>query len=163
LLAYSSVENIGIVLLGLGLALLGRSAGRPGWGLLGLAACVLHVWSHALFKPLLFFAAGSAIHAAGTRVLDGMGGLLRALPRTGLAFAVGGLAVCALPPLAGFVSEFVLYVALFSAWADPAGTTLPGIVIPALALAGGVALVAFAKAFGMAFLGTPRRDVVASG
>jgi hydrogenase-4 component B len=160
LLAYSSIENIGIIFLGLGMALLGAShAAPPDWAILGLAACVLHVWNHSLFKPLLFFAAGAVLHATGQRSMDAMGGLLRRMPRTGLAFAVGSLSVSGLPPLNGFASEWLLYVALFTAFSDSThGTLLPGLAIPALALVGGLALASFVKAFGIVFLGAGRRS-----
>jgi hypothetical protein len=105
LLAYHSIENIGIIVMGLGLALIGRSLGRTDWIILGMCGCLLHVWNHALFKALLFLSAGSVIHATHTREIDHLGGLARAMPQTALCFLVGAVAICGLPPLNGFVSE----------------------------------------------------------
>src|SRR5439155_789669 len=107
LLAYHSVENIGIIMMGLGLAMLGRSLGRPDWILLGMAGCLLHVWNHALFKSLLFFSAGSVVHALRSREIDHMGGLAKTMPRTAALFLIGAVAICGLPPLNGFVSELL--------------------------------------------------------
>ncbi|HMC88640.1 MAG TPA: proton-conducting transporter membrane subunit, partial [Gemmataceae bacterium] len=113
LLAYHSVENIGIILMGLGLALLGRALGRADWVILGLSGALLHVWNHALFKALLFLSAGSVIHAVHTRAIDHLGGLAKSMPWTALSFLVGAVAICGLPPLNGFVSEFLIYLGLF--------------------------------------------------
>ena len=113
LLAYHSIENIGIIVMGLGLALIGRSLGRADWVVLGLGGGLLHVWNHALFKALLFLSAGSVIHAAHTREIDHLGGLAKAMPWTSLCFLVGAVAICGLPPLNGFVSEFLIYLGLF--------------------------------------------------
>src|SRR5207244_1963380 len=99
LLAYHSVENIGIIVMGVGLGLAGRALGQESWVLLGFAGGLLHVVNHALFKSLLFFGAGAVLHATGTREMDRLGGLLRAMPRTGLWFLVGAVAICGLPPL----------------------------------------------------------------
>lgn len=161
LLAYHSIENIGIILMGLGLGLLGRSLGHPVLALLGFGAALFHVWNHAAFKGLLFLAAGSAIHAAGTRALDRLGGLARRMPWTSAAFLMGAWAICGLPPLNGFVSEWLLYLGSFRAlglsrW--PWSVAL----LSALALIGALALACFAKAFGMVFLGEPRSDAAAS-
>ena len=124
LLAYHSVENIGIICMGIGLALLGRALGRPDLVVLGLAGGLLHVWNHGLFKGLLFLAAGSVIHATGTREIDRLGGLLKTMPRTGLAFLLGATAISGLPPLNGFISELLIYVGLFRATDRGLGTTL---------------------------------------
>ncbi len=157
LLAYSSIENIGIVYVGVGTALLGVAEGQPAWALLGLAGAIFHVWNHSIFKALLFLSAGSVVHASGTREMDRMGGLLPALPRTGLAFGVGAAAVSGLPPLNGFVSEWLIYVALFSIWThgQPA-FALVGLAIPVLATTGALATASFVKVFGTVFLGSPR-------
>lgn len=156
LLAYSSIENVGIITIGLGLALVGRATGQRAWGALGLGGAVLHAWNHCLFKPLLFFGAGSVLHGAGTRQIDQLGGLSRRMPRTSVLFLVGSLAICALPPLNGFVSELLIYVGLFRAVnADPGAPWLAA-AAPLLALVGALAAVAFAKLFGVVFLGEPR-------
>jgi hydrogenase-4 component B len=158
LLAYHSVENIGIILMGLGLAVTGRSSHRPELILLGIAAALFHTWNHGLFKALLFLSAGSLIHATGTRSIDRLGGLARAMPRTALAFLVGAVAICGLPPLNGFVSEYLLYVGFFETVAVAGDDTwLAGALgAPALALIGALALACFAKAFGAVFLGAAR-------
>ena len=95
-------------MLGIGLALLGRSQGRAEWIILGLSGALLHVWNHALFKGLLFLTAGSIIHGVETREVDQLGGLAKRMPRTSICFVIGALAVCGLPALNGFVSEFLI-------------------------------------------------------
>jgi hydrogenase-4 component B len=158
LLAYHSIENIGIIVIGLGLALIGRSLGREEWVILGLAGCLLHVWNHALFKALLFLSAGSVIHAIHTRDIDHMGGLEKAMPATAFCFLVGAVAICGLPPLNGFVSEILIYLGLFSTLGNGGGPSLAGaaFAVPALALIGTLATACFVKAYGCVFLGTPR-------
>jgi hydrogenase-4 component B len=157
LLAYHSIENIGIILMGLGLALVGQSRGRPEWIVLGLAGCLLHVWNHALFKSLLFFAAGSVIHSSRTREIDLMGGLAKPMPKTAILFFVGAIAICGLPPLNGFVSELFIYLGLFRSVSGSSGAALAA---PALALVGALAVACFVKAFGAVFLGNPRRGSI---
>ncbi|MBI5442102.1 MAG: hydrogenase, partial [Deltaproteobacteria bacterium] len=157
LLAYHSIENIGIIAMGLGLALLGRSASRPDWIALGFAGALLHVWNHGLFKSALFLAAGSTIHAAGTREIDHLGGLLRRMPWTGATFLLGAVAICGLPPLNGFVSELLIYLALFRTLGPDGGQwAAAALAAPALALIGALAVACFVKVFGVAFLGEPR-------
>ncbi|MCC7387498.1 MAG: hypothetical protein IT431_01890 [Phycisphaerales bacterium] len=158
LLAYSSIENVGVITIGLGLALLGRSTGNPAWAVLGLGGAILHVWNHSLFKPLLFFGAGSILHGAGTRQIDHLGGLSRRMPRTAGLFLVGCVAICALPPLNGFASELLIYLGLLGTLDGQGGLPSAAAVVPVLALAGGLAAVAFAKLFGTAFLGEPRTE-----
>lgn len=160
LLAYHSVENIGIIALGLGLGLLGISYGNPAMAVLGLAGGLLHVVNHALFKSLLFLGAGAVLHATGTRDLDHLGGLLKRMPVTGATFLLGAAAICGLPPLNGFVSEFLIYLAAFHGLAaDAARLAWPlssAFAIGSLALIGGLAAACFTKAFGIVFLGEPR-------
>jgi hydrogenase-4 component B len=160
LLAYHSVENIGIIVLGLGLATAGRSAGRPEWVTLGLGGALLHVVNHALFKSLLFFGAGCVAHSTGTREMDRLGGLLTAMPRTGALFLVGAVAICGLPPLNGFVSEWLLYLGLFEPLRAPAAGSWfwVSFLAAGLALIGALALACFVKAFGAVFLGLPRSE-----
>jgi hydrogenase-4 component B len=158
LLAYHSVENIGIIVMGLGLALIGRSLQRPDLVMLGLAGCLLHVWNHALFKGLLFLSAGSVLHAVHTRELDRLGGLARTMPLTALAFLFGAVAICGLPPLNGFISEWCVYQGLLRTLPGSDHATLIGALfaVPALALVGALAAACFAKAYATVFLGQAR-------
>ena len=158
LLAYHSIENIGIIMMGLGVALLGQSQGSPALTVLGLGGALLHVVNHATFKALLFLAAGSVIHATGTREIDLMGAVGRRLPATSLYFLVGAVAICGLPPLNGFVSELMVYFGFFSSIRDLPGVAgaLPGLAAPVLALIGALAVACFVKVYGVAFLGVPR-------
>lgn len=155
LLAYHSIENIGIIFIGLGAGVLGRN---EQWGALAMAGGLLHVWNHAFFKALLFFCAGSVVHATGTRTMDEMGGLLRRMPMTGVAFLVGAVAICGLPPLNGFVSEWLIYMASFKnvIYGVSARGESAIIAAPALALIGALAVACFVKAFSVVFLGSPR-------
>lgn len=157
LLAYCSVENVGIILVGLGGALLAITDGDAPWGRLVLAGALLHVWSHGLFKGLLFFGAGSVLHATGTKEMSRLGGLWRTLPWTASLFAIGCLAVAGLPPLNGFVSEWLVYLGLFDAVASR-GSSAWAAMLAAIILgtAGALALASFVKAGAMVFLGAPR-------
>ena len=160
LLAYHSIENIGIILLGVGLALLGRATDHPSWTALGLAGALLHVWNHALFKSLLFFGAGAAIRAAGTRAIDRLGGLAKRQPVTAFAFLIGAVAISGLPPLNGFVSELLIYLGLFDAARH--GAPAVALAAPALAIVGALALACFVKVYGAVFLGTARTPAAAA-
>lgn len=160
LLAYSSIENVGIITIGVGLALLGRALGQAAWVTLGLAGAVLHAWNHCLFKPLLFFGAGSVLHGAGTRAIDRLGGLAPQMPRTAMLFLVGSVAICALPPLNGFASELVIYLGLFRTLGADGGASWPAAAagVAVLGMVGAMAAVAFTKLYGAVFLGNPRSD-----
>ena len=160
LLAYSSIENVGIIALAIGLGVLGVAYRVPALAALGFAGALLHVINHALFKGLLFLGAGAIVHATGTRLLDDLGGLLKRMPRTGALFAVGVVAISALPPLNGFLGELVIYLAIFKGMlALPFPADLPFLfAVPGLALIGGLALACFANGFGTVFLGTPRSE-----
>jgi formate hydrogenlyase subunit 3/multisubunit Na+/H+ antiporter MnhD subunit len=156
LLAYHSVENIGIILLGLGMGVLGTAYGHPGAAALGYSGALLHTLNHALFKSLLFLGAGAVGRATGTREIDRLGGLAGAMPRTAAAFLVGSLAIVGLPPFNGFVSEWVVFQGLLDgARSEPA---LRSVALGAagLALTGALALACFAKLYGTVFLGHPR-------
>lgn len=157
LLAYSSIENVGLIALGIGIGMSGASAGRPAVAALGFAGALLHVWSHAVMKTGLFLGAGSAVHAAGSRDLERLGGLLRRMPVTGAAFLVGAAGLAALPPFAGFASELAIGLAalrgIVGAAAPPA-TWLAALA--GLGAVGGLSTACFAKAAGIAFLGEPR-------
>ncbi|MCK9522451.1 MAG: hypothetical protein M0R76_05310 [Proteobacteria bacterium] len=157
LLAYHSVENIGIIAMGLGLALLGRSTDNPALIALGLGGALLHVVNHGLFKSLLFFSAGAVIRTTGTRDIDAFGGLLKRLPWTAALFLVGAVAISALPPFNGFVSEWLIFIgALQTLQSSLSDTAAALMVLPVLGLIGGLALACFVKIFGITFLGTPR-------
>ena len=162
LLACSSIENIGIIATGLGLGLMGQATGNIALAFLGLAGGLFHLLNHSMFKPLLFLGSGAIIHGAGTRLMDLMGGLGKRMPRTALLFLVGSLAICGLPPLNGFASEFIIYLALFRQLAAPSLSFLV-LLVPILALVGGLAVIAFVKLYGSVFLGTPRSDGAAHG
>jgi hydrogenase-4 component B len=161
LLAYSSIENLGIITAGIGVALIGQSSGNPRLAYLGLAGALLHVLNHSLFKPLLFFSAGSVMHATGSRDLDRMGGLAGRMPWSAALSLGGAVAICGLPPFNGFVSEFLLYLGFFG----EARSAEPYVALgaPVLALVGGVAVVCFVKLFGFVFLGSPRSPQAAKG
>lgn len=161
LLAYSSVENIGIICLGLGLYLLGSSAGQPSLAALGLLGALLHTWNHAVFKSLLFLAAGAVVHATGTRDIELLGGVLKRMRHVGLAFVVGSAAICGLPPLNGFLGEFVIYLGAFAGVTGGAVSAAAAslLVVAALALIGGLAIACFTKVSGIVFLGEARSDL----
>lgn len=159
LLAYHSVENIGIILIGLGFALVATGQDNAPWGRVALAGGLLHVWNHGLFKSLLFFAAGSVLHATGTREMSRLGGLWRAMPWTASLFALGAAAISGLPPLNGFVSEWLVYLGLFDATTanGPAvWAAVPTAIL--LGVTGALALACFVKVCGVVFLGAPRSE-----
>lgn len=158
LLAYHSVENIGIILIGFGVGMIGWSSGMPAVAALGFAGGLLHVVNHALFKGLLFLGAGSVFSGTHNLEIDHLGGLIKKMPYTGMFFLIGAIAISGLPPLNGFVSEFVIYMASFSgAISMNPGSSLSLIgAIAGLALIGGLAAACFTKAFGIVFLGEPR-------
>jgi formate hydrogenlyase subunit 3/multisubunit Na+/H+ antiporter MnhD subunit len=160
LLAYHSVENIGIIALGAGLALLGRARGEPALVLLGMAGAGLHVVNHALFKSLLFLGAGAVQHAAGGRAIDRLGGLARRMPATALLFTVGAAAISGVPPLNGFASEWLVTLGCLDALRRPAGdlVAFAAFGAPVLALVAGLAAACFAKVVGVVFLGEPRGE-----
>jgi len=160
LLAYHSIENIGIILIGLGAGLMFLHSGHPLLASLALMAGLYHTVNHATFKGLLFLGAGAVLHATGTRNMEDMGGLIRRMPQTAFYFLVGAVAISALPPLNGFVSEWLTYQALLQGF----GTTdsLVRLIFPLsgamLALTGALAAACFVKAFGITFLAQPRSE-----
>ncbi|MDA8430166.1 MAG: proton-conducting transporter membrane subunit [Geobacteraceae bacterium] len=162
LLACSSIENIGIIFIGIGLALVGVQLHAPYLVVCGLFGAFIHIINHGLFKSLLFLGSGVLIHATGTREIDRMGGLARRMPITSPLFLIGSLAICGLPPLNGFVGELFLYVGAIS---DGIIAPLPlaALVAPVLALVGGLAVMTFVKLYGIIFLGAPRSDAAAHG
>ncbi|MBP1728100.1 MAG: dehydrogenase (quinone), partial [Deltaproteobacteria bacterium] len=164
LLAYHSIENIGIIFMGIGVALIGQTIGSTAMMLLGMAGALLHVLNHATFKALLFLGAGSVIHASGTREIDLLGGVARRLPYTALLFGVGAVAICGLPPLNGFVSELLVYLGFFRGIQGTGiAAAVTALAAPALAMVGGLAVACFVKVYGIVFLGVPRSDAHAGG
>ena len=163
LLAFHSIENIGIILLGIGSAALSRAAGLDALAILGVVAALYHTINHAAFKALLFLGAGAVVHATGTRNMEAMGGLIKRMPCTAACFLIGSAAIAALPPLNGFVSEWLTFLALFqNTRLDAIGQNLVFTLgIAGLALTGGLAMACFVKAFGITFLALPRSDAAA--
>jgi len=160
LLAYHSIENIGIIGIGLGLGVIGQANGNNALALLGYAGGLLHVLNHSLFKSLLFFNAGSVYHAAHTRNMELTGGLMKRMPWTAILFLTGSLAICGLPPFNGFISEYLIYMGMFGSLSGASLSHSILIVgsIAALSLIGGLAIFCFTKAFGIVFLGEPRSE-----
>jgi len=158
LLAYHSVENIGIILLGLGMSMVFFGFGHPAAGALGLIAALYHTFNHAVFKGLLFLGAGSILHSTGIRDLNAMGGLIRKMPIVAFYFLVGALAISALPPLNGFVSEWLMFQTALQAPLLENGVvrSLIPLFAATLALAGALTAMCFVKVYGIAFLGQPR-------
>ncbi len=157
-LAYSTIENVGVIFVALGLALAFRANGQYLGAAVAMAAALLHALNHSWYKSLLFLGAGAVLHATGRRDLDGLGGLIHRLPRTAVFFLVGALAASALPPLNGFVSEWLLFQAVIAAPALPqSALRFASPAIGALlALAAALAAACFVRVYGIAFLGRPR-------
>lgn len=159
LLAYHSVENIGIILIGIGTGMIGVVGGKPIMAVLGFAGGLLHVLNHAIFKSLLFMGAGMVLHKTGTGSIDALGGLIKRMKITGTTFLIGSLAISGLPPFNGFVSEFLIYIGSFNGVAlgrfDFAASLL---AIVSLAIIGGLALACFTKVVGVVFQGEPRSE-----
>ncbi len=164
LLAYSTIENIGIIFIGLGLALAFRANAMEAAAALAMTAALLHVLNHSLFKGLLFFGAGAVLVATGERNMDRLGGLIHRMPVTSFLFLVGCTAISALPPLNGFVSEWLTFQAILLSPDVPQWTLK--VMVPAvgglLALAAALAGATFVKMFGIAFLGRPRSNEAAT-
>jgi len=164
LLAFSSIENVGIVLVGTGAALTFAATSMAGLALLALAAALYHVVNHAAFKSLLFMAAGGVLHGTGTRDMEALGGLIKRQPWTAACFLVGAVAIAGLPPLNGFVSEWLMFQALLQnvLLPQPSLNLVFALAIAGLALAAGLAVACFVKAFGITFLALPRSDAAAA-
>ncbi len=163
LLAYHSVENIGIILIGAGIGMLGIASDNMVMASFGFAGSLLHVLNHSIFKSLLFLGAGAVLQKTGTRHIDQLGGLLKRMPTTGKTFLVGSISISGLPPFNGFISEFLIYYGAFQ------GLTLNGssfiftmLGILSLALIGGLAAACFSKVVGVVFLGEPRTEKAAA-
>lgn len=158
LLAYSSIENIGIILLGLGSALVFSSLHMPALAMLGMIAALFHILNHAVFKSLLFLSAGSVIERTHTRNIEEYGGLIKLMPYTAFFFLIGSIAIAALPPFNGFVSEWLTFQSLFAGAYSFSSLIVWAFILSAgtLALTSGLALACFVKAFGATFLARPR-------
>lgn len=155
LLAYSSIENVGIIMMGIGLGCLGLAHGSPTLAAVGFAAALLHVLNHSLFKTLLFLGAGAFYQALGRRDIEGAGGLLRRMPWTSLFAWIAAAAACGVPPLNGFIGEWLLYRGLLGGELA-AGARYAVFAAAALALVGGFAAACFTMAYGAMTLGEPR-------
>jgi hydrogenase-4 component B len=165
LLAYHSIENIGIILLGVGAGMIAVASGQPALAAVGIASGLYHVLNHAIFKSLLFVSAGSVVVATGTRQIEELGGLLRRMPVTGACFLIGAVAISGLPPLNGFASEWLAFQALllgFPASTESLVHLLYPIAAAMLALTGALAAACFVKAFGVSFLALPRSTAAAA-
>ena len=164
LLAYHSIENIGIIGIGISVGMLGLAYGNPVVASLGFAGGILHILNHSIFKELLFFAAGSVYLKTHTRNIEALGGLIKSMPYTALMFIVGSVAICGLPPFNGFISEFLIYAGMVQGIpASEIGLFLTLIfAIAGLAMVGTMAILCFTKASGIMFLGNPRSEAAAN-
>ncbi len=157
-LAYSSVENMGLITLGIGLGLWGVTSGRPHIASIGVASSLLHIWNHATMKGLMFLSAGSVLHGTGTKDIEKLGGLMKRMPRTAIPMLLGAVAMSGLPPLNGFASEWLLYMGLMD------GATSAGrgtgvalfLTVGVLSFVGAMAMFCFLRLIGVALLGEPR-------
>ncbi len=161
LMAYSSIENIGVILIGLGIALIGKYSGNEAVALCGICGALLHTVNHSMFKSLLFFGAGNVYSQTHTTSLDKLGGLAKSMPMTAILFLIAAMAISALPPLNGFVSEWFIYVGLLNNVATGNEVVASATALVAMALIGGLVVMAFTKLYGMVFLGSPRSHEVA--
>jgi hydrogenase-4 component B len=162
LLAYHSVENIGIILIGIGIGMIGASAEKPAMAVLGFAGGLLHVLNHSIFKSLLFMGAGMVLRKTGTRSIDLLGGLIKKMKITGTTFLIGSLAISGLPPFNGFIGEFSIYLGGFRGIAlDRWAFVVSLLAIVGLAIIGGLALACFTKVVGVVFQGEPRSAAAA--
>ena len=161
LLAYHSIENIGIIGIGIGLGCIGLGTGNVLMSTLGFAGALLHTLNHSLFKSLLFYAAGNVYQATHTMNIEHLGGLIKTMPKTSFVFLISALAICGLPPFNGFISEFLIYSGMLAGFKG-AELTLVWILVFSLfglVLIGGLAIMCFTKAFGTVFLGNPRHQL----
>jgi hydrogenase-4 component B len=158
MLAYSSIENVGIIFTGIGLSVIFTSYHLPDLAAISLLGALFHSFNHAMFKSLLFLTSGSVVHATHTRDIEHMGGLVHRMPYTSILFFIGALAIAALPPLNGFASEILIFISFFSsvAVADPLFKLLLFICLALFALTSALSAACFVKAFGSVFLALPR-------
>ena len=165
LLAYHSVENIGIILLGLGIGITGRAYNYNTVSALGFAGALLHIVNHAFFKGLLFLGAGAVIRQTGTGEIDRLGGLIKKLPWTGTLFLSGSAAIAGLPFFNGFISELMIYISSATGAVKSGGSVMPmisAITVISLAVIGGLASICFTKIFGTVFQGHPRKTDISN-
>lgn len=163
-LAYSTIENVGIIFAGIGLAIAFKGTGIAAAAAVAMAAALLHSLNHSWFKSLLFLGAGAVLHATGRKDLDGLGGLIHRMPKTAFFWLIGALSISALPPLNGFVSEWLLFQAVLAGpvFPEPILRFLTPALCAMLALAAGLAAACFVRAFGAVFLGRPRSEEAAA-
>ena len=162
LLAYSSIENIGILVMGIGLGMFGLAYTQPHIAILGFSGAILHIFNHSIFKELLFFAAGVIYNKTHTRDMEMLGGLIKKLPKVASLFIIGSVAISALPPFNGFISEFLIYFGMLKGMLNSDINLLITLTlaIAGLAMVGTMALLTFTKASGITFLGQPRNDEI---
>jgi len=162
MLAYCTIENIGIIGIGIGLGLMGIGNGDKMMAILGFSGALLHTLNHSLFKSLLFFGAGSVYQQTHTRNIERLGGLIKKMPITAVLFLIGSMAIGGVPPFNGFMSEFIIYTGLFKGLLGFQGISqsiLLVLTITGLVIVGGMSLITFTKNFGVIFLGTPREEL----
>lgn len=162
LLAYCTIENIGIIGIGIGLGLIGMANGSAALYYLGFGGALLHVLNHSLFKSLLFYSAGSVYQQTHTRDMDKLGGLIRQMPKTAVLFLIGAVAIAGLPPFNGFVSEFVLYNGILEGLkvSSLSQISLLVMTLAGLSIIGGISVLTFTKTFGTIFLGSEREQTI---
>jgi len=160
MLAYCTIENIGIIGVGTGIGLIGIGNGEGMLVFFGFGGALLHVLNHSLFKSLLFYSAGAVYSQTHTRDMDKLGGLIRKMPKTAFLFLIGSVAIGGIPPLNGFVSEFLIYSGILNGISTGgiSQVTLMILTFAAMSLIGGISILTFTKTFGTIFLGSPRQD-----
>ncbi|HEY3370026.1 MAG TPA: proton-conducting transporter membrane subunit [Prolixibacteraceae bacterium] len=161
MLAYCTIENIGLIGIGIGVGLIGLGKGQQVLVFLGFGGALLHVLNHSLFKSLLFYSAGSVYQQTHTRDMNQLGGLIKKMPQTALLFLIGALAIGGIPPFNGFISEFLIYSGLLAGIhsVDIAQTTLMVVSVAGMSIIGGISIFAFTKTFGTIFLGSARTEL----
>ncbi len=161
MLAYCTIENIGIIGIGIGVGMMGLGNGSPLLYYLGFGGALLHVLNHSLFKSLLFYAAGSVYKQTHTRNMEKLGGLIKQMPKTALILLIGAVAIGGIPPFNGFVSEFIIYSGLLEGMksSNLSQTSLLILTFAGLSIIGGISILTFTKAFGTIFLGNPREKM----
>ncbi|MCK9411404.1 MAG: hypothetical protein M0Q53_03825 [Prolixibacteraceae bacterium] len=161
LLAYHSIENIGIIGIGIGIGAIGTGLGNTTLATLGYAGALLHTLNHSLFKSLLFYTAGNVYQATHTMEIEKLGGMVKKMPQTTMLFLIAAIAICGIPPFNGFISEFIIYTGLYTWLSDGTLFSLLAAIFSTIALVaiGGLAMICFTKAFGTVFLGTARHTI----